>query len=44
MQDGRAEIDGKVCEMDSTVVQEMKKACPFQDHRNDDGDKYKNKL
>ena len=46
-QDGLVETDENVCEMEGMVVQEMQKACAFQDHRYiavDDGHKYKKRL
>jgi len=46
-QDGVVGTDEKVCEMEGTMVQEMQKACAFQDHRYiavDDGHKYKKRL
>ena len=46
-QDGLVEKDKKVRETEGTMVQEMQKACAFQDHRYkpvDDGHKYKKRL
>jgi hypothetical protein len=46
-QDGLVEKDEKVRKTEGTVVQEMQKACAFQDHRYipvDDGHKYKKRL
>jgi hypothetical protein len=46
-QDGLVETEKKVCETEDMVVQEMQKACAFQDHRYipvDDGHKYRKRL
>jgi hypothetical protein len=46
-QDGLVETDEKVCETEGPVVQEMQKACCYQNHRYlpvNDARKYKKRL